>query len=375
MKNNIMANNATATLGLNQRLGHAPVLNTSLTNNVTPIDELRNSLALNNNRKNESFYAKESFRSNTPLVQHNLRHKDIEPSRAERNMARIGNYIDNDIKTVTPKDTNKTSNIGRGRNAPGAYQALQAGAESAGAISQGHHNSWIIGNNAAITNKYYNNSAGAFGNFEGQAHRAMLDAGAETRAQERVQNYSNTGKAFAGPFGQFVGSMIGRSQYEKFAQEERGKTNYKFASNSKFQNVDPRDSITSTYHGPREQISGRSNKVDPTVIDSIINPRGGPSDLHPNNNNSTTVNKTVPMSKTIEAVSDPEPDRVSNNGGPSAYHPNNNNSTNTNIVTPLSTGSPISHPILSSAGNNIANVANNSSDTGIGFENVSESQA
>lgn len=341
----VITNSNQATLGLNHNINSIPQLTTRLQS-----DNLDHSTAINNDRPFpgrpafEGSRRAEKFDHNfNEVISRALKGEFPPPSYREttdregpslaviRNNTNNSNAVPNTTQPTTGSREGSSSTVNKDNSASpmtrGAVpaQALQAGAEAAGAISQGFQNSFIIGNNSRISNNYFNTSGGVKGNFHGQDHIAMMESNALARASERANNFSTTGKAFAGPMGQLFGSMIGRAKLAKFDKEEMGKIDPKIANTNDGKRIDPRNAVTSTYKDDstsstydkskdvlkpaqkQQSQGGSSDQSLGQLVENFVPNSGGLSALHPNNVSETIQKEEIVPSESNSNNNQPKP--------------------------------------------------------------------
>jgi len=135
--------------------------------------------------------------------------------------------------------------ISNGRSG-GSAAVIEGAAQAAGGVGSGMQSSWNIGQNANITNNWFNNISGVNGIYNGMHDRASLQASAEQRAIDRSNNWANTGKAVAGPMGQLFGGIGGWLMKNNYTQTEMDKTNFKTQHTTDGKMIDPKQSALST---------------------------------------------------------------------------------------------------------------------------------
>lgn len=145
----------------------------------------------------------------------------------------------------------------------GGADAISAAAQAAEGVGQGIQSSWNIGANASITNNWFNNISGVNGIYNGMHDRASMQAAAEQRSVDKVNNWSSTGKAVAGPVGMLAGSLLGRIMAPAWTKEETSKVNFKTLTDADQKKIDPQQAAISTA------------KVDPVLARNLAY---GPTD-------------------------------------------------------------------------------------------------
>jgi len=137
----------------------------------------------------------------------------------------------------------------------GGAAAVQGASEAISGIGTGIQSSWNIGNNSMITNNWFNNISGVNGIYNGQHDRASIQAAAEQRGVDRSNNWTNTGKAVAGPLGMLVGGLIGSFNRDNYINDEVKNANYKTMATTDQEYIDPKEAELSTAKSSKEDTN------------------------------------------------------------------------------------------------------------------------
>jgi len=191
---------------------------------------------------------------------------------------KIGNYFQTRNQSAqTPASTglkkeyptsNGVSSRGGG-GGPYAAAAQAVGDTANGAIG-GIQGSWQIGQNAIVTNNWFNNVSGVNGIYSGMHERASMQASAEQRGIDRSNNLATMGKATGGPLGYLVGFGLGKMLRNTYVRDEMNKTNFKNMPTTDQKLIDPKDAAISTSR-PQKTVEDVQTKNKSDASEGVAN--------------------------------------------------------------------------------------------------------
>lgn len=182
--------------------------------------------------------------------------------------------------TVQPDQDNRSiaetwtpNKDGFGRSNPAGLM-VQAGAEASQGLAEGIFTNLNISAGGDVFNTYMSNVTGQNGIYSHMNERAMLEASAKSRGDQRAANWRTTAGKVAGPLGTIIGGIVENMTRQSYRSAEEAKIDYKITNTNRGDKIDPVDAPTAL-GVPKTVSRGHERGTDENTLKETPN-RGNP---------------------------------------------------------------------------------------------------